>query len=138
MEHDKTFFQDNDVLITKSRIVIFGKTYAMRNISSVSITQESKLFLKISSTIMLVFALSGFFLKEYLIGIIALGIAVIMLLNSKDEYIVVISSNSGDNNALKSKNRDYIESIIEAINEAIIFRGLVLFFKINEYNNVRC
>lgn len=123
MEHDKIFFQDNDVLITQSRIVIFGKTYAMRNISSVSITQESKLFLKISSTIMLVFALSGFFLKEYLIGLIALGIAVIMLLNSKDEYIVVISSNSGDNNALKSKNRDYIESIIEAINEAIIFRG---------------
>ena len=123
MEHDKIFFQDNDVLITQSRIVIFGKTYAMRNISSVSITQESKLFLKISSTIILVFALSGFFLEEYLIGIIALGIAVIMLLNSKDEYIVVISSNSGDNNALKSKNRDYIESIIEAINEAIIFRG---------------
>ena len=123
MDNDKTFFQDNDVLITQSRIVIFGKTYAMRNISSVSITQESKLFLKISSIIMLIFALSGFFLKEYLIGIIALGIAVIMLLNSKDEYIVVISSNSGDNNALKSKNRDYIESIIAAINEAIIFRG---------------
>lgn len=123
METEKTFYQDANVLVTQSRIVVYGKTYAMRNISSVGMSENSKLFLKIASTIMFIFALIGLYLKDYWIGIAALGIAIIILLNARNEYVMIISSNSGDNNALSSKNRDYIQSIIDAINEAIIHRG---------------
>ncbi len=123
MEIEKIFYQDANVLVTQSRIVAFGKTYAMRNISSVGMSENSKLFLKIASTIMLVFALIILYLRDYWMGIAALGIAIIILFNARNEYVMIISSNSGDNNALSSKNRDYIQSVIDAINEAIVHRG---------------
>ena len=123
MENEKIFYKDTNVLITQSRIVSYGKTYAMRNISSAGISKNSKLFLKIASTFMLVFGLSSLYTEDYWLGVTALGIAVILLLNSRDDYILVISSNSSDNNALSSKNRAYIQTVMDAINEAIVYRG---------------
>tara|TARA_R110001583_G_scaffold175656_1_gene330297 strand:+ start:169 stop:540 length:372 start_codon:yes stop_codon:yes gene_type:complete len=123
MENEKIFYQEPNILITNSRIVVNGKTYAMRNISSVGMSENPKLFLKIASTIMLIFGMAGMYLKDYWMGTAALGIAIIILLNSRNEYAVVISSNSGDSNALSSNNKDYILSVVNAINEAIVYRG---------------
>ena len=123
MENEKIFYKDANVLITQSRIVTYGKTYAMNNISSAGIIDRNKFFLKMASAIMLVFGLVGLYFKEYGMGITALGIALVFMLISRNEYILIISSNSGDTNALTSKNRQYIQTVMDAINEAIVYRG---------------
>ena len=123
MENEKIFYQDEHVLITQSRFVSHGKTYAMRNVASASVTRNSKSYLKITSGIMLVFGLSSLYTEDYWLGVAALGISVILLLNSRDEYFLVISSNSGASNALRSTNQEYVQTILDAINKAIIYRG---------------
>jgi hypothetical protein len=35
-QSEKTFYKDTNVVVTQSRFVVSGKTYAMRNISSVT------------------------------------------------------------------------------------------------------
>ena len=45
------------------------------------------------------------------------------LLGVKPDFIISITSNSGDSNVLVSKNKEYIKTVINAINEAIIYRG---------------
>ena len=45
-EQEKTFYEDDEVLVTQSRFVANGKTFAMRNISSVANLEieKSRLF----------------------------------------------------------------------------------------------
>ncbi|EEQ09834.1 hypothetical protein ymoll0001_18190 [Yersinia mollaretii ATCC 43969] len=39
------------------------------------------------------------------------------------EYIVVLNSSSGEAQALRSYDKNYIQSVINALNESIVFRG---------------
>jgi len=123
MENEKIFFKDTNVLITQSRVVIFNKTYSLRNISSVNMLVKHKTVTKFFSLSLLIIGLMGIFNEVYGLGIISIGISAILFFFMKDEFIVRISSNSGENNALVSKNKDYIQKVVNAINEAIIYGG---------------
>jgi type IV secretory pathway component VirB8 len=123
MENEKKFYQDSAVQVTQSRIVVHNKTYAMRNISSVSMFEKHKSNNKLLSIIFLMIGLIFLFNQDYLFGGICIGIAALLLLFLKSDFIVRISSNSGDSNVLVSKNKEYIQNVVSAINEAIIYRG---------------
>jgi hypothetical protein len=58
-----------------------------------------------------------------ILGAIALSAGVALALLVKDKYVVRIGSASGETDALVSEDRDYIETIVDATNEAIIGRG---------------
>jgi len=119
---EKTFYHDDSVVVTQARFVANGKTYAMRNISSVSLMKKarSRFFEFIC---FFIGALLLFSSDTLLFGVmlILLGLALLWLL--KDEYSVRIQSNSGEADGFISKNKEYVGKIVAAVNEAIVFRG---------------
>jgi len=50
-------------------------------------------------------------------------IGIVLIFNAKPTYTVKVGSASGEVSALKSKDEKYIQSIVQAMNEAIIKRG---------------
>jgi len=57
------------------------------------------------------------------IGLLILAGGIALAIMSKPTYAVRIGSASGESNALVSKNGEYIENIVAAMNDAIIKRG---------------
>lgn len=119
---ETTFYKDSSVVVTQSRFVTQSKTYAMRNISSVHIFEIIKS--KTKAILMLFVGLAFLLSKDiFWVGIILLGLGIWLIFSIKNEYAVRISTNAGEANSIISKDRDYIQKIVGALNEAIIHRG---------------
>jgi hypothetical protein len=126
-----TFYSDeNGVTVTSARLIISQKTYAMANITSVSV---AKLPPPVGRVFIfgIGFLLGSYFIARQLAGIaklLIIGIALTVLavfVNKflKPTYTVRVGSASGEWDIISSKDREYIEDIVDAINEAIIERG---------------
>ncbi len=120
---EKVFYKDSTVIVTQSRYVTGNKTYIMRNISSVTISRitESRFGPKLITIIGILIIFISTNLQALGGLLIILGIIWYILI--KDSFTVRISTNSGEVNSLRSKDKLYIEKIIKAINNAIIYRG---------------
>ena len=127
---EETIFARDAIRITTTRVVIRNKTYAMSNITSVSMQRRKSRNCLASSLLMigLLALLSGlvsiadgtypwtwFILSAFLIG------AAIFLY--RPVYELRLASASGEISALQSTKEDVIQEIAGAINEAIIRRG---------------
>ena len=151
INEEKIFFKENNVLVSQYRLVIGDKTYVLRNISSVSTASDSwinkpnktkyKIFIGIAAVLLYGRIKSIFlhrlFKSEHVIPffsyiIIAICIAVIIfsiykMSKLKTQYFfsysVRISSNSGTSDVLSSSDKQYIQRIVDAINQAIIYQG---------------
>lgn len=120
--NETKFYQDSAVIVTQSRFVTQSKTYAMRNISSVHVFEIIKS--KTKAILMVFFGLIFLFSKDiFWIGIIIIALGIWWLFSIKNEYAVRISTNAGEANSIISKNKDYIQKIVNALNDAIIHRG---------------
>jgi Family of unknown function (DUF6232) len=117
---EKVFLQSDNLLISNTRMNLGGTTYATANISSVStyVTKPSRKLEVILGIIGLI-TIS----QSVLFGIILLALAVGIFMLKKPTYIVKLSSNSNEKDALWSKDQAFINSVVEAINNAIIYRG---------------
>ncbi|MCT2563620.1 DUF6232 family protein [Chryseobacterium herbae] len=121
-QNETKFYQDSAVTVTQSRFVTQSKTYAMRNISSVHVFEIIKS--KTKAILMVVFGLLFLFSKDiFWIGLIIIVLGILWLFSIKNEYAVRISTNAGEANSIISKNKDYIQKIVNALNDAIIHRG---------------
>jgi hypothetical protein len=121
-QQEKVFFQDSLVTVTQSRFMASGKTYAMRNISSVSNFQIKKS--KAGAIAFIIFGALMLFSEDsrgFGIGLAILG--AIWLYFIKDSFSVKINSNSGEANGFISKDRAYVQQIVDAVNEAMVYRG---------------
>jgi hypothetical protein len=120
---EKIFYQDNNVVVTQSRFVSSGKTHAMRNISSVSNCRIVKS--KSPAIVLCLIGIIAMFIggKGIIFGVIFLGLGIAIFATTKDDFSVRINSNSGETNGLISKDQNYVQKIVEAVNEAIIHRG---------------
>lgn len=124
IQNETIFYQNLHVKVTQSRFVTNSRTYAMRNISSVFVYEIVK-----SKTLPVIMMIIGFlmlFSSEALVetvGAILLITGVFVFFSIKNEFAVRISTNSGEANSVISKDKKYIQSIVEALNEAIIRRG---------------
>jgi hypothetical protein len=128
MGEETVFLRQGDITISNVRAIIGNKTYAMANITSVSL---HKIPAKRKPGIL--WAIIGFFVMiggfaggspgVGVLGLIILALGVWVAYSKKDFYTVHIGSSSGEADALKSKDGEYIKSIVTAINEAIIKRG---------------
>jgi hypothetical protein len=121
-EQEKVFYQDPSITVTQARYIANGKMYAMRNISSVSLftvkaSYALQILLLIIGVIVLVIP------KTWFIGLLLVGLAIWWILVTKDDYAVRISTNAGEANSHISKNKIYIQNIVNALNDAIIHRG---------------
>lgn len=133
MAEEVSVYQDANIHVTNLRAMLQGKTYAMANVTSVSVfTQFGN---KTPGVILAV--LGGFLFLGgfgsggdssaqgcfFTFGLILLAIGVALFVSAKDVYWVRIGSASGEMNALSSKDRDYIMRIVNAMNDAIVRRG---------------
>jgi hypothetical protein len=121
---EKVFFNQNEIQITNSRIMITGQTYAMSGVTSVaSLIQSPKktgpIVLALLGILML-FAPSTAIL---LTGIVFIGLAVFWFIKLKPTYLINLTTSSGEAQIFSSKDESLISSVVDAINEAIVARG---------------
>lgn len=122
IQNETTFYQDTSVIVTQSRFVTQSKTYAMRNISSVHVFEIEKS--RVLPILMILFGLPFIFSKDiFWIGLILISLGLLIIFSIKNEFAVRISTNAGEVNSIVSKNREFIQKIVNALNEAIIHRG---------------
>jgi len=136
---DKTepsyYSDENGIRITPTRLIIPGKshnegpsTYAMANITSVKMEKHNPkrfggIIIALIGAISIAIAVISH--TEAIIGgggiFIILGIIWAVLL--KPKYHLKVSSASGETDAFISKDKQYINRVVIAINEALIKRG---------------
>ena len=131
MAQELSIYQDDSIHITNLRAILQGKTYAMANITSVSL--HTKLGNKAPGVLLGilggVLSLIGAFADEsvrgcsLVFGLPMLIIGIAIAISATDTYWVRIGSASGEANALESKDRDYTMKIVNAMNQAIVQRG---------------
>ena len=123
MANEKTFFQYEDVAVTNSRFMVGSHTFAMNNITSVKASKLNP------SRVGPLFVISiGVLILVYGSGSLTAGLAiaasgVVWWFIQKPMYHVMLRTAGGEASALSSRQRDYIEKVIQALNDAIVARG---------------
>ena len=125
---ESIYFQDDKILVSQTRYIVSGTTYAIRNISSVAINNIEKsrffpLFLLIVGLIafLATLAVGDRGTEMWIpIGLVLIVIGGAWLATIKDEYSVRITTNAGQRDSYISTNRELITNIVHALNEAII------------------
>ena len=118
-EEEKSFLREGSVAVTNTRFIVPGKTYAMAGITSVRFQEIPA---KRAGAFLL--CLGGLLLMAIvpLVGVILLAIGILWCFVVKTKYAVALSSSSGEVHAIDGTNEKFIRSIVEALNEAIIYR----------------
>ncbi len=121
-ENEKVYFEEGGVTVTKARFIVPAQTYAMSGITSVkaAVNQPWKgpAILVILGLIMMSFGEGG----SIVMGLLFMAGAILWFIKGK-KNIVILSSSSGEAEALSSHSSDFIGRIIAALNEAIVERG---------------
>jgi len=117
-----TFYQDTNVQVTQSRFITNSKTYAMRNISSVHIFEIVKS--RKLPVVLIAIGLAMLFSDDArMFGFFIIALGGLILAFTKNEFAVRISTNAGEVNSIVAKDRDYIQNIVNALNDAIVHIG---------------
>jgi len=129
MADEISYYSDQSgVRVTDKRVIIGSTTYSMANITSVSTTVEnpSKLGPVIFMAVGCLFILYGLGNKEFggaVVGAVFGAVGYFWFRGIKPIWHLRIASASGENTPLNSINQQWISSIAQAINEAIIHRA---------------
>ena len=119
---EKIFYDAGSISVSNSRFIVDGQTYAMSNVTSVKTgVEEAKKGAGILIGLIGLLVLFG--ANSILWGIIILILGILLFVGAKNRYSVVLSTSSGENQALTSKDKTYIEKVVLALNEAIVSRG---------------
>lgn len=114
------FLKEDSILVTNTRFVVSGHTYAMNGVTSVKNVSEQP-----SRTLPVLIGLIGILLiKDSLIfAVLLMGVAVGMFYIYRRKYVVALTTSSGEVKAFKSIDAAFIERIVSALNKSIIHRG---------------
>lgn len=117
---EKTFFDYDGVRVTNTRFIVDGQTYAMSNITSV--TAEVQTPNRIIPALLIVagvgIALTGYY------AALLLSIAGIMWLKfQKTVYHVTLHTAGIETSALQTYQKEYLQRVVRALNDAIVYRG---------------
>ncbi|GIV87342.1 MAG: hypothetical protein KatS3mg054_1371 [Chloroflexus sp.] len=123
------YYQDENITVTNTRAIFGTKTFAMANIASVSMVEippnrGPAIAAALGGLLFacICMALDGRWLS-LIVLVLGIAIAIAIAVSVKPTYAVRIASTSGESNVLTSKDREYIQKIVNAVNEAIIRRG---------------
>ena len=117
---EKTFFEYEDVKVTNTRFITGGQTFAMSNITSVKAFEQKPK--RLFGILALVIGL-GIAIQSPVIGILIAASAGLYLYLQKTVFHVMLSTSGGESSALKTFQRDYLNKIVSALNDAIVHRG---------------
>ena len=117
---EKNFYENGNVSVSNSRFIVDGQTYAMSNVTSVKTgVVKAKKYPGILITLVGLLTLSA----NAMVGGLMIVIGIVVFILAKNKYSVVLSTSSGENQALTSNDKTYIEEIVSALNDAIVSRG---------------
>lgn len=130
MSEEITIFEKDTIKVTNLRAVIDAKTYSISNISAVEARRIEPsgcmpAGLTISGIFVLLFSLTNIrdLVPLLITGALLLFIGIGMLRQNKPQFAVQISTSSGEVKAYSSPNKEEIDQIVNALNEAIIKKG---------------
>jgi len=129
MAEEVAFYSDDKgVKITNTRAIFESKTYAMNNITSVSTgykapSRGGAVVAVLIGILILLISIGAKSIGGSIFGLLVIALGVWLYTSAKASYSVKIGSASGEATALESKDEKYIQSIVQAMNEAIIKRG---------------
>jgi hypothetical protein len=118
---EKIYYESGVVKVTNSRFIVASQTYAMSGITSVKFFTETPS--KVGAVIAFLIAIVALF-NQANIWVIAIPLVIgIGLWLRKATHHVILSTASGETKALESQNKEFIASVIQGLNDAIIARG---------------
>lgn len=120
MSQEIVLYENDGVLVTRQRAVLAGKTFAMANISSVSLETRVP-----NTLVAWLLVIGGVLLSPCAMGVTLVfsAVGVYFLVTGKPTHSVVITSASTEVQALTSHNEQFIQDVVHALNEAIVSRG---------------
>lgn len=109
-ESEETVYYTDDqgVKITSVRLIVGSSTYPMSGITSIKITKIPP------QRLWAIF---------FIVTVVLSPIGILMLIFMKGKYALRISTAGGEANVIESRDKEYIEKIAMAMNEAVIQRG---------------
>lgn len=118
---ERVFFEYGDVKVTNARFINGGQTYAMNNVTSVKPYEK-----KPSRLIGLVVLLAGIVImveSSFITGLLITLAVAFYLYQQKSIYHILLSTSAGETTALVTYQRNYLNDVIAALNDAIVHRG---------------
>ena len=117
---EKTFFEHGDVKVTNARFISGGQTYAMSNVTSVKAFKESPN--RIGAILLILIGL-GVVTYNVAVGLLIIAAAAYFIYRQKPVFHIMLATAGGETSALKTHQREYLSSVVSALNEAIVHRG---------------
>lgn len=118
---ERTFFEYEDVRVTSARFINGGQTYAMNNVTSVKPYEKKPS--RVGGVIVLVIGIAIMINNSFMIGLIISAAAAYYLYQQKTIYHILLSTSAGETTALVTYQREYLNRVIAALNDAIVHRG---------------
>ncbi|MCT8866313.1 DUF6232 family protein [Shewanella xiamenensis] len=122
---EKVFFNKGNVMVTNSRFIVNGQTYAISNVTSVKASENSSS--QASVFLLFILGFMCFFLDA---GYVGVGVGILLWVIAfydfktiKHTYSVILNTSAGENKALSSQDEGYVKDIVKALNDAIVSRG---------------
>jgi Family of unknown function (DUF6232) len=129
-QQETEYYQSADVLVTNARVEMGGRTFAMANVTAVSIATMRSPLRGFPLGIFLgggLITLAGLFAIGNEGGAVLLPIGLMIAIAGyawwktfKPSYFLNLSSTSGELRAMQSHNREEIEQIVAAIKQAMV------------------
>lgn len=117
---EQTFLQNAAATVTSSRIVVNGKTFATRNVGSVSIATLTPS--KTAPGFMIIIGVICALAKAWAAAVIIGGLGILWFILLKDTYRLMMMAGGGEVMALESKDAPLIKTIHDAVAQAISVR----------------
>jgi hypothetical protein len=118
---ERTFFEYEDVKVTNARFVSGGQTYVMNNVTSVKPFEQKPS--RLGGVLVLLAGLIIMAGASFMLGLLVTAAAAFYLYQQKTIYHILLATSAGETKALKTYQRDYLNRVITALNDAIVYRG---------------
>lgn len=117
---ETTFFEYEGVRVTNTRFIVDGQTFAMNNITSVKPLEQkpNRLWPALFILFGVIPALNGAYG-----ALVFAAIGGVWWAMQKTVYHVMLHTAGGETSALKTFQKEYLQKIVTALNNAIVHRG---------------
>lgn len=115
------FFEYEDVKVTSARFINGGQTYAMNNVTSVKPYEKKPS--RVGGIIVLLLGIIIMVNSSLVTGLLITVAAAFYLYQQKTIYHILLSTSAGETTALVTYQRNYLNEVISALNNAIVHRG---------------
>lgn len=120
---EQQLFNDNDALVSTTRVIIGGTTYPLVNVSSVSLRASSVAFKYVLAVFFAIGALGSLASQSWGGAVFCILVALAAWFLIQVQYRLILGTSGGEKTALKSKDRDYMTRLKDAIDTAVVSRG---------------